>query len=88
MGFRASLFYSVSLRVHVCKMRQLDLDKRFFTFIMNQNYMEDMLKNTFSYPPTPRYFDLIGPGRGPGIYIYGEGPKVCLVTPLSLVPGV
>ena len=29
MGFRASLFYSVSLRFHICKMRQLDLDKCF-----------------------------------------------------------
>lgn len=52
MGFRASLFYSIRLRFHICKMRQLDIDKWFLTFVVNQNYMGNIFKNTFSWPPT------------------------------------
>lgn len=72
MGFRASLSHSVSLRFRICKMKQLDLDKCFFTFIVNQTHMRNRVKNTSSWLPSARYFDLIGSVWGPGIYIYNE----------------
>lgn len=56
MGFRVCLFYSISLRFPLCKMSQLDLDKWFFTIFVNQNYMEDMFKNTVSWLPTTGNF--------------------------------
>lgn len=56
----------------------MDLEKKggFFTFIVNQNYREDILKNIFSWPPTPRYSDGVGSGWGLGMYIYSEVPDL------------
>lgn len=70
MGFKASLFYCVSLRSHI---EVAGFRWVVFHLIVNHSHMRNVFKNTSSWPPTPRYFDLIGSGWGPGIYNCNEG---------------